>query len=187
MGTLDTAAASADPLFVASIPPPLAGYARPKYHTMNQDIFKDALGRYASGVTIITTLDPAGDAVGLTATSFASVSLDPPLVLFCLAHSANCFDAFERADAFAVNILAHGQDELSNRFASREGDKFKDASTKYGSLGSPYLDGALVCMDCSILNRHPGGDHVIYIGQVKQVELGAGAPLLYFQGKYHTV
>ena len=154
---------------------------------MNQDDFKTALGQFASGVTIITALDPAGDPVGLTATSFASLSLDPPLVLFCLANSASCFDAFERAEAFAVNILAHGQDELSNRFASRGEDKFRDAGTDRGSLGSPYLDGALVRMECSIQNRHPGGDHVIYIGQVEQVELGDGAPLLYFQGKYHTV
>jgi 3-hydroxy-9,10-secoandrosta-1,3,5(10)-triene-9,17-dione monooxygenase reductase component len=154
---------------------------------MNADDFKAALGRFASGVTIITCKDQAGRPTGLTATSFASVSLNPPLVLFCLAKSTNCFDAFQATGAFGVNILARDQEQLSNRFASKEEDKFRGAAVYDGSLGSPLLEGALVRMDCAVEARYPGGDHIIYVGLVKSVELAESAPLLYFQGKYHSV
>lgn len=154
---------------------------------MNADDFKAALGRFASGVTIITCRDRAGRPTGLTATSFASVSLDPPLVLFCLATSTNCFDAFQASAAFGVNILARDQEQLSNRFASKEEDKFRGAAVYAGSQGSPLLDGALVRMDCVVEDRYPGGDHIIYVGRVKSVDLAEGTPLLYFQGKYHGV
>ena len=154
---------------------------------MNADDFKAALGRFASGVTIITCKDQAGTLTGLTATSFASVSLDPPLVLFCLAKSTNCFDAFQSASAFGVNILARDQEQLSNRFASKEQDKFHGAAVYAGSQGSPLLEGALVRMDCLVEERFSGGDHIIYVGRVKSVDLAEGVPLLYFQGKYHGI
>lgn len=154
---------------------------------MDADTFKAALARFPSGVTIITTIDTDGQAVGLTATSFASLSLDPPLVLFCLAESANCFAAFQQANGFGVNILAAGQDGLSNKFASRGEDKFLGVQHRPGMLGNPMLEDALATMDCKIVQRHAGGDHVIYIGEVQSADLGDGKPLVYFQGKYHTV
>ncbi|MBI3992569.1 MAG: flavin reductase family protein [Candidatus Lambdaproteobacteria bacterium] len=154
---------------------------------MDKDSFRAVLGRFASGVTIITTLDAEGAPTGLTATSFASLSLDPPLVLFCLARTANCFEDFQRAGSFAVNILAHGQDAISNIFASRGAEKYVGVGYRKGELGDPLLDGALASMECRIAARHPGGDHVIYVGEVQAVQAGEGRPLLYYQGKYHTL
>ena len=154
---------------------------------MDHDSFKAALGHFASGVTIITTLDAHGAPTGLTATSFTSLSLHPPLVLFCLAERANCFEDFQRAASFAVNILAHGQDDVSNTFASRGAEKFEGVGYRKGMLGDPLLEGALANMECRITARHPGGDHVIVVGEVQSVEVGDGRPLLYYHGKYHTL
>ncbi len=152
--------------------------------TIDQRRFRDAMGAFATGVTIVTTV-AGGAAHGITANSFASVSLDPPLVLFCLGRSSTNFDAFMAADCFAVNILAAGQEELSTRFAAFEGDRFDGVAWRAWETGAPILDGAVCAADCRVEARHGAGDHVVMIGRAERVELlSDAAPLLYHRGAY---
>ncbi len=154
---------------------------------MELDSFKAAMARFGSGVTVITTREIEGAPTGFTASSFSSLSLDPPLVLFCLDRVAHCFDAFYGATHFAVNILTTGQEDVANRFAQRGGDKFKDVGLMDGATDSPLIEGSLVSLECRTTEKLPGGDHLIFIGEVEQVHLGEGSPLLYYMGKYHGI
>lgn len=148
------------------------------------------LGHFASGVTVITTRDPQGRPAGLTASAFTSVSLDPPLVLVCVARNAQSYSALEGHGGFAVNILAAGQEPLSNRFASSVGsphEKFEGIAHKAGNLGCPVLDGALAHLECTTVHAYAGGDHTIFVGQVEAAGWHGDAatePLLYYRGKY---
>ncbi len=145
---------------------------------------RDAFGRFATGVTIIT-VSSDGEPNGLTANSFSSVSLDPPLVLWSLARNADCFEAFEREDHFAVNVLNRSQEALSTRFATKDVDKWAGVAHRPGATGSPLLTGAIAIFECKVYARHDGGDHVIYVGQVLHVETDADAPPLgFYQGRY---
>lgn len=150
--------------------------------------FRRALSHFASGVTVVTTLDAAGRPVGLTASAFTSVSLTPPLVLVCVAHSAQSYPAMREAGRFAVNILAAGQEPLSQRFAtSGDGaEKFAGLGWRQGALGVPLLDGTLAHLECRTAHAYPGGDHTIFVGQVEAACCAADAPepLLYFRGRY---
>ena len=150
---------------------------------MDQAAFKAGLSRWGSGVSVITTADNRGVANGFTATSFASVSLEPPLVLFCLAIGSQSLAAFQENPTFAVNILSEDQQELSNRFAQRDGDKF-DGLDRLDSAGSPLLAGCLANLSCEKRDVIPQGDHIIFVGEVVNVIVGEGKPLLYFQGGY---
>jgi flavin reductase ActVB len=154
---------------------------------MKLDTFKEAMARFGSGVTVITTREYEGAPAGFTASSFSSLSLNPPLVLFCLDREAHCFDAFYGATHFGVNILASGQKDISNRFSQRSGDKFKDIGLLDGTTDVPLIEGSLVNLECRTTEKLPGGDHLIFIGEVEQVHLGEGAPLLFFMGKYHSI
>jgi 3-hydroxy-9,10-secoandrosta-1,3,5(10)-triene-9,17-dione monooxygenase reductase component len=150
--------------------------------------FRDVLGRFASGVTVVTTTSN-DEPVGMTCQSFSSVSLDPPLVLFIPAKSSRSWPLIQRSGKFCVNFLAAGQAELSNTMASRGADKFGDVKwTPSRATGSPILEGSLAHVDCTIHQVHEAGDHYVVIGQV--VDLGideAGVdPLLFFQGEYRT-
>lgn len=150
--------------------------------------FRRVMGHFATGVTIITTIDPAGKPVGLTANSVASVSLDPPSLLFCLDRGADCFDAFETTDRFAVNVLSEDQQELSTRFATKGGDKFRGVEHRLSERGSPLLEGATGHLDCRIVGRHRIGDHVIYVGEVDAGNATADLPpLLFFRGAYWRI
>lgn len=149
--------------------------------------FRDVLGRYASGVTVVTTMS-AGEPAGLTCQSFTSVSLDPPLVAFLPTRQSRAFAAIQRSGTFCVNFLAEGQEELSNAFASRGDDKFAgvDFSPSSGT-GSPVLAGIVGHVDCTVQAVHEAGDHFLVIGSV--VDLGVGdadEPLLYYRGAYRT-
>jgi len=144
--------------------------------------FRNALGQFATGVTIVTTRDAAGNAVGVTANSFNSVSLDPPLVLWSLARSARSMEAFEQAGHFAVHILASDQDHLSNLFASKVADKF--AGLEVGSDGPPRIDGCSARLVCETRHMYEGGDHVIMVGEVKDYESEGKPPLLFHGGGY---
>jgi 3-hydroxy-9,10-secoandrosta-1,3,5(10)-triene-9,17-dione monooxygenase reductase component len=154
---------------------------------MDDATFKAALSRFATGVTIITTREADGSPVGFTASSFTSLSLDPPLVLFCLARNAASFDAFTANPAFAVNILADGQQDISNRFAQRGDDKFAGVATRVGKGGAPLIEGSLAGLECRTTETLPGGDHLIFVGQVEEIHLGEGGPLLYYRGQYETL
>lgn len=150
--------------------------------------FRAVLGRYATGVTVVTTRTPEGDPVGLTVNSFTSVSLDPPLVLFCLDLEAGSLPAFEAADGFAVNILRAGQEAVSNRFADPEAARFTQEGVAHWTSGAPILAEALAALDCSVHARHEGGDHVILVGRVRQLAILDDAdPLIYWRGGYRRL
>ncbi|MBS0476064.1 MAG: flavin reductase [Proteobacteria bacterium] len=148
----------------------------------DQRDFRSALGRFATGVTIITARGGDGRAVGVTANSFNSVSLDPPLVLWSLDRKSGSLDAFESADEFAIHVLGLDQEHLSNRFASRGADKFEGLAI--GDTGVPLLEGSAARFHCRKVQRHDVGDHILYIGEVIAFHASDDAPLLYLQGRY---
>ncbi len=149
--------------------------------------FRDVLGRFASGITVVTTISN-GEPIGLTCQSFSSVSLNPPLVLFVPARSSRAWPRIQRAGKFCVNFLADGQSDLSNTMASRGADKFAEVAWRPSPVtGSPIFEDTLGFVDCTIHAVHEAGDHFIVIGLVKDLVVGDGAePLLFFQGKYRS-
>ena len=149
--------------------------------------FRDALGDFVTGVTIVTTIDDAGADVGLTANSFNSVSLDPPMVLWSLALSSSSLPAFRHAPWWAVHILAAGQETLSARFAKRGIDKFEGLSLSRGPGGIPLLDGCAARFVCRAAYEHEGGDHAIFVGEVQEFDRAGHSPLVYHQGRYGGV
>lgn len=146
--------------------------------------FRAALGRFASGVTVLTTRAADGTDLGMTATAFSSVSLTPPLVLACVDVDASAASALTTGAAFAVHILAESQTALSRRFASSEADRFAELPIARGIDGVPLLDGVLARLECRVTAMYPGGDHLIVVGEVHEATLGEEAPLLYFRGGY---
>jgi len=147
--------------------------------------FRNALGNFATGITVVTTRDPAsGECVGVTANSFNSVSLEPPLILWSIAKTARSRDAFSRAEHFAVNVLAADQVSLSNHFASRQPDKFAQLDFELGAGDVPLLEGCAARFQCRKVSEHEGGDHVILIGEVVQFDDTGRAGLLYHRGAY---
>ena len=152
------------------------------------DEFRAALARWASGVAIVTAA--AGDRVhGMTVSSFASVSLDPPLVLVCADKSSITLEVLEAGGVFAVNVLADDQQPLSDRFASKKDEhrRFEGVSWRRGATGAPLLDGTVAALDCRVVAAHDAGDHVIYVGQVEVAEVHGGEPLLYHAGIYRVL
>jgi flavin reductase (DIM6/NTAB) family NADH-FMN oxidoreductase RutF len=150
--------------------------------------FRNALGCFATGVTVVTTVTDAGEPVGLTANSFSSVSLDPPLVLFCLDRASHNLDAFRAAGRFAVNVLGDDQRDLSVRFSTTIGDRWDGVVWERWETGAPVLNGCLAALDCETEAIHEGGDHVIIVGRVQRLATTTdGKPLLYFRGNYATV
>lgn len=146
--------------------------------------FRNALGAFATGVTIVTTTDSAGVPVGVTASSFNSVSLDPPLVLWSLAKSAQSRDAFCSSGHFAIHVLAESQEATSNRFARSGEDKFAGVDWSPGSIGSPVFDTYAAVFQCRTRYQYEGGDHIILVGEVVAYERRDEAPLLFHGGRY---
>jgi flavin reductase (DIM6/NTAB) family NADH-FMN oxidoreductase RutF len=146
--------------------------------------FRRALGSFATGVTVITTSRPGGEPVGLTANSFSSVSLDPPLVLWSLSLRSPSLQAFEQATHFAVNVLAEDQVNVSRRFATPAPDKFDGVTWHRGLAGLPLLDGTVARLECANAARHVSGDHVIFIGQVERFVFEIRRPLVFCHGRY---
>ena len=144
--------------------------------------FRDALGRYATGVTIVTTQGPDGP-VGMTANSFTSVSLDPPLVLWCPARGSSRFPVFATARHYAIHILAADQAELGLRFA-RDGRDFANLPEMTTPEGAPALPGCLARLDCAAHGQYDGGDHEILVALVLRAEMRPGDPLLFWGGRY---
>lgn len=151
--------------------------------------FRNGLGRFATGVAIVTT-QVDGIRLGATINSFNSVSLSPPLVLFSLAKSALSLRQWRAAKSYAVHILGEGQIELSNRFASPHEAKWRDLPELTTSTGAPLLPNWLACFDCRPHKTHDGGDHVIFVGQVVALSVRAGEdmrPLLFYSGRYRSL
>ena len=154
---------------------------------MDNRHLRSVLGKFATGVTIITTIENQHPK-GITANSFTSVSLDPPLVLFCLGKDSTNFQAFNVANFFAVNILSNQQTELSNRFAAFDGDRFDGVNWKIWETGAPILDYALAAIDCRKKEVIDAGDHIIILGEILRAEkLSEQDPLIYFNGKYAKI
>lgn len=154
------------------------------------DEFKAALGRFASGVTVVTVQTAEGEVHGMTASAFCSVSLAPPLVLVCVDHLAETYLHLRERGEFGVSILKEEQEALSEFFADPE--RNLDAAYRLGieyhqmHRGTYVLKDALANLDCSTVKAYEGGDHTIFVGEVREVALGEGEPLLYFRGRYRT-
>ena len=152
--------------------------------SVSETQFKDALSRYATGVTVITGTLPDGQPAGVTVSSFTSLSLNPPLVLFCLAKTVNCLVAFTEGKRFAVNVLGEGQRDLSVTFASQSQDKFQSVAYAMED-GLPVLKGCLATIVCRRHAVQEGGDHLIIVGEVEGSRVAPeGAPLVYHRGAY---
>lgn len=147
-----------------------------------------ALGRFTTGVTIVTCVDGAGERVGLTANSFQSLSLEPPLVLWSLRRVSPSLAAFETAPHFAVNVLEESQIHLSRRFAAGGDDRFNEGDWSPGQHGAPVLQGCTAVFECARLSRQDAGDHVLFVGEVlSYTQSAAGAPLVYQAGHYRQL
>jgi flavin reductase (DIM6/NTAB) family NADH-FMN oxidoreductase RutF len=153
---------------------------------VDEGLFKKAMSHFLSGVTVVTTVAD-GALYGMTVASFASLSLDPPLVLICVGRNMQTHDAIAGAKRFGVSILSSEQQHLSNHFASKSGDKFKDIAYRLGRSGLPLLDGALCTLECSVHSQLDGGDHSIFVGLVESAETADGAPLAYFRSGYREL
>lgn len=149
--------------------------------------FRRTLGCFATGVTVITVLDAGGKPRGLTANAFTSLSLDPAQILVCIDHRADTFPVISKAKAFAVNVLAEEQREVSQRFAGKGENKFDGIPYHVGENGAPLLEGALAVIECQVEQKHESGDHTVFIGAVERVEHGPGKPLLFFRGNYASL
>ncbi|HEY2866526.1 MAG TPA: flavin reductase family protein [Pyrinomonadaceae bacterium] len=152
--------------------------------TVTQEQFRAALGSFASGVTVVTTKDARGKLLGITVSAFCSVSLSPPMVLICIEKSAGSHYAFEESNVFVVNVLREGQSAISELFASQSDDKFEGIDFMPGIDGVPILDNALATLECRVKFSYHGGDHSIFIGEVENVKVDNGQPLLYFRSRY---
>jgi flavin reductase (DIM6/NTAB) family NADH-FMN oxidoreductase RutF len=142
------------------------------------------MGRFATGVTVLTVNGPGDRPLGMTASSLASVSLIPPLVSVCVDHDAELHDTIAAAPVFVVNVLESRQETLSRRFADRHEDRFDGVGYHRSPDGLVLLDGALAHIECDRFASYPGGDHTIIIGRVIGGSTGEGRPLLYYRGGY---
>jgi len=149
--------------------------------------FRSVLGRFASGVTVVTIRDAQGADHGMTISAFCSLSLSPPLVLICVEHGASMYDALAHTSRFAVSVLDASQEELARRFAEEHPDRFDGIGFTRGLTGAALIDDCLAVIECEVQSRHPGGDHTIVIGSVIAAETHDGRPLLYYRGGYATL
>lgn len=155
--------------------------------SFSQREFRASLAMFATGVTIVTARTQAGALIGLTANSFNSVSLQPPLVLWSLSRAAGSMVALSTGSHYAINILAADQKELADRFAGKRDDRWKDVAFTEGACGAPLLAGAAASFECFNRSRYEEGDHVIFVGEVERCSHRAGvAPLLFHGGKFYT-
>lgn len=149
---------------------------------------RDALGCFATGITVISALSASGEPAGLTANSFTSVSLDPPLLLVCIAKTSTALKTIEAVEHFAVNVLCSDQQAISMAFARPMEDRFSEVDWTVGHHGTPILSGALANFECARHDLFDGGDHIILIGRVERATYDThGDPLLYYRGLYRRL
>lgn len=154
---------------------------------MDLQELRRVMGHFATGVTVITTMDKAGTPFGLTANAFTSLSLNPPLVLVCIDKGVQCYSCFDESKMFAVNILGEDQEELSRRFATKGIEKFTAIKWHKGRHGVALLDRAMGHIECKVVHSYEGGDHTIYVGEVVGASASGGRPLIFFKGRYHCL
>ena len=177
-------AALAGTVFVNRSSPRPALALPPSFSTRE---FRDALGMFATGVTIVTARNAAGGLVGLTASSFNAVSLEPPLVLWSLSQGASSMPAFADGSHYAIHVLAADQKALAERFAARGIDRWAGLAHRPGISGAPLLAGAAATFECFNRSQYQEGDHTIFVGEVERCERREGiSPLLYHGGKFFT-
>jgi len=155
--------------------------------TIDPATFRSVLGRFPSGVTVVTARDDQHHDHGMTVSAFCSLSLEPPLVLICIEKSAslhNVLAAGNTASRFAVNILEAGQEEIARRFSEEYPDRFEGVGFTRGTTGAPIIEDCLAVVECELESRHPAGDHTIVIGAVIASATREGSPLLYYRGGY---
>jgi flavin reductase (DIM6/NTAB) family NADH-FMN oxidoreductase RutF len=155
--------------------------------SITRDEFRAALGRFASGVTVVTTKDKSGRLHGITVSAFSSVSLDPPLILVCIEKRTGSHQAFEESATFVVNILREDQQHFSDIFASQLPNKFEGIECIENGAGVPILTDALVNIECRLINSHASGDHTIFVGEIVKTTVSDGNPLVYFHGNYRKL
>lgn len=151
------------------------------------DEFRRLLGLFATGVTVVTTCDADARPTGLTVSAFASLSLDPPLVLVCVDHKSQTYPALLERGWFVVNVLTADQEAISRRFATTRLDKFDGVPYRPSAQGLPRLEAALAHIECVTVSTHLAGDHTIFVGRVEGATFGTGHPLLYYRGTYHRL
>ena len=152
--------------------------------SVDQHAFRAVLGRFASGVTVITLVDAKGDDRGMTVSAFCSLSLEPPLVLICIDHAASIYEQVSEAAEFTVNILSEGQEALARRFAGPHPDRFEGIGFSRGANGIAIFSDVLGHLQCKVVSKHVNGDHDIIVGEVEEADSEEGRPLLYYRGGY---
>jgi flavin reductase (DIM6/NTAB) family NADH-FMN oxidoreductase RutF len=152
--------------------------------SVTPDEFRSVLGRFPSGVTIVTTKDPGGSDEGMTVSAFCSVSLDPPLVLICIEKTASAYSALTTAPGFVVNILSASQEQIARRFSIVDIDRFEGVGYSRSPNGLAVLDDVLGIIECATFAMHEAGDHTIIVGEVEAARAQNGTPLLYYRGGY---
>ncbi|TAK81401.1 MAG: flavin reductase [Betaproteobacteria bacterium] len=162
---------------------PAAGFEAP-----TSELLRRAFGTYATGIAVIGARGADGTLVGMTANSFTSVSLNPPLVLFCPARTLSSFKAYSTTTHFSASILPAGAEGVSNHFARSNSGKWSAVAHGTSETGMPFLDFALACFECEVVARHDAGDHLIVLGQVLQVQLADWKePLVFFRSRYRQL
>jgi len=154
---------------------------------ITSDEFRAALGRFASGVTVVTTKDKIGRLHGITVSAFCSVSLEPPLILVCIDKRTGSHGALGEINRFVVNVLREDQQYYSDLFASQLPHKFDEIEYTESADGTPILKDALVNMECRLVNSHDNGDHTIFVGEILESYVTDGKPLIYFHGSYRKL
>lgn len=149
--------------------------------------FRRTLGMFATGIAVVTARSRTGQPIGLTISSFNSVSLTPPLVVWSLANNSSMREEFEQCSHYAINILSDQQTDISNLFASRIEDRFSGLTWEEGLGGAPVLEGCCAVFEVRNTQRYPGGDHVVFIGEVERCERAEHEPLIFFSGKYRKL
>jgi flavin reductase (DIM6/NTAB) family NADH-FMN oxidoreductase RutF len=152
--------------------------------SVTESAFRAVLGRFATGVTVVTARDRRGRDIGMTVSAFASLSLEPPLVLMCIDHSASVYTPLSKATHFIANILSEGQEAIARRFAESKPNRFDGIGYERGQTGVAVLLDVLGYVECEVVERHEAGDHDIIIGRVEVAVANEGKPLLYSRGGY---
>jgi 3-hydroxy-9,10-secoandrosta-1,3,5(10)-triene-9,17-dione monooxygenase reductase component len=155
---------------------------------MDSKVLRNLFGQFATGVTVIGTRNEQGDKFGLTVNSFSSVSLDPPLVMFCIIRDSGSLEPIKQTESFSVSILAADQEGVSNTMAKKgSSEKFDEIETFTAETGAPIISGNIGWLDCKLWKLHDGGDHLIVVGEVVAAESAPGEPLLFFGGRYASL
>ena len=157
--------------------------------SVTQELFRQAWGKFATGVSIVTTIQEDGRVHQMTANALCSVSLDPPLLLLCVGHQRSTYHNLKLSSRFGVNILARGQDEVASRHSLSNPEHGEPGSTplRFTPSGAAALPGSLAFLDCRVVAEHLAGDHSIFVAEVEHVEVEPGAPLLFYEGRYASL